>query len=91
MGGIEAEAVMLGQPMSMVLPEVIGYRLTGELPQLVTATDLVLTITRVRFKNLHITGQSPIMAPCLGFEESWCGGQVRRILWTWCRDTFCRR
>lgn len=38
---------MLAQPMSMVLPEVIGYRLTGNLPQLVTATDLVLTITKV--------------------------------------------
>ena len=46
-GGIEAEAVMLGQPMSMVLPEVLGYRLTGKLPETVTATDLVLTITKV--------------------------------------------
>ncbi|EFA77648.1 putative iron regulatory protein [Heterostelium album PN500] len=45
-GGIEAEAVMLGQPMSMVLPEVIGYKLTGSLPDLVTATDLVLTVTK---------------------------------------------
>jgi aconitate hydratase len=44
-GGIEAEAVMLGQPISMVLPEVIGYKLTGKLPSAVTATDLVLTIT----------------------------------------------
>ena len=44
-GGIEAEAVMLGQPISMVLPEVIGYRLVGKIPQHVTATDLVLTIT----------------------------------------------
>jgi aconitate hydratase len=46
-GGIEAEAVMLGQPMSMVLPEVIGYRLTGKMPSHATATDLVLTITKV--------------------------------------------
>ena len=44
-GGIEAEAVMLGQPISMVLPEVVGFRLTGKLPAGVTATDLVLTIT----------------------------------------------
>jgi aconitate hydratase len=44
-GGIEAEAVMLGQPISMVLPEVIGYRLVGKTPQNVTATDIVLTIT----------------------------------------------
>lgn len=45
-GGIEAEAVMLGQPISMVLPEVIGYRLFGKLPPQATATDLVLAITR---------------------------------------------
>jgi len=45
-GGIEAEAVMLGQPMSMVLPEVVGYKLTGSLPDVATATDLVLTITK---------------------------------------------
>ncbi|KAF2072777.1 hypothetical protein CYY_005899 [Polysphondylium violaceum] len=45
-GGIEAEAVMLGQPMSMVLPEVVGYKLTGKLPDVATATDLVLTITK---------------------------------------------
>ena len=44
-GGIEAEAVMLNQPISMVLPEVIGVKLTGEFSPLATATDLVLTIT----------------------------------------------
>eukprot|EP00002_Diphylleia_rotans_P014017 TRINITY_DN272_c0_g1_i1.p1 TRINITY_DN272_c0_g1~~TRINITY_DN272_c0_g1_i1.p1 ORF type:complete len:894 (-),score=207.88 TRINITY_DN272_c0_g1_i1:148-2829(-) len=44
-GGIEAEAVMLGQPIVMVLPQVIGYKLTGKLPITATATDLVLTIT----------------------------------------------
>jgi aconitate hydratase len=44
-GGIEAEAVMLGQAISMVLPEVIGFRLVGTFPQNCTATDLVLTIT----------------------------------------------
>lgn len=42
-GGIEAEAVMLGQSVSMVLPQVVGFRLTGELPITSTATDLVLT------------------------------------------------
>lgn len=47
MGGIEAEAVMLGQPISMVLPQVIGYRLTGNPHPLVTSTDIVLTITKV--------------------------------------------
>jgi len=46
-GGIEAEAVMLGQSVSMVLPQVVGYRLTGKLGQLTTSTDLVLTITKV--------------------------------------------
>ena len=44
-GGIEAEAAMLGQPSSMLIPPVIGYRLTGALPEGTTATDLVLTIT----------------------------------------------
>ncbi|KAI1290029.1 Cytoplasmic aconitate hydratase [Halotydeus destructor] len=45
-GGIEAEAVMLGQAISMVLPEVIGYRLAGKLPHFTTSTDVVLTITK---------------------------------------------
>jgi aconitate hydratase len=44
-GGIEAEAVMLGQSIYMLMPEVIGFRLTGELPEGATATDLVLTVT----------------------------------------------
>ncbi|WP_273788844.1 aconitate hydratase AcnA [Bartonella sp. ML70XJBT] len=46
-GGIEAEAAMLGQPVSMLLPEVIGFRLTGKLKEGVTATDLVLTVTQI--------------------------------------------
>lgn len=46
-GGIEAEAVMLGQPISMVLPQVIGYKLMGNPHALVTSTDIVLTITKV--------------------------------------------
>jgi aconitate hydratase len=46
-GGIEAEAVMLEQPVYMLLPEVVGFELTGELPQGATATDLVLTITEM--------------------------------------------
>nr|AND95599.1 Aconitate hydratase, cytoplasmic [Chromera velia] len=50
-GGIEAEAVMLGQPISMVLPEVIGFELTGSLPQHATATDLVLTCTAMLRKR----------------------------------------
>ncbi|EMI0698221.1 aconitate hydratase AcnA [Acinetobacter baumannii] len=46
-GGIEAEAAMLGQPISMLIPEVIGFKLTGKLQEGITATDLVLTITQM--------------------------------------------
>jgi aconitate hydratase len=46
-GGIEAEAAMLGQPVSMLIPEVVGFRLTGKLPAGTTATDLVLTVTQM--------------------------------------------
>ncbi len=46
-GGIEAEAAMLGQPVSMLIPRVVGFRLTGRLPEGATATDLVLTITEM--------------------------------------------
>ena len=50
-GGIEAEAAMLGQPYSMLLPEVIGVKLTGKLKEGVTATDLVLTVTQMLRKR----------------------------------------
>uniref|UniRef100_A0A453Q3S6 Aconitate hydratase n=1 Tax=Aegilops tauschii subsp. strangulata TaxID=200361 RepID=A0A453Q3S6_AEGTS len=50
-GGIEAEATMLGQPMSMVLPGVVGFKLTGKLRNGVTATDLVLTVTQMLRKH----------------------------------------
>ena len=50
-GGIEAEAAMLGQPVSMLLPEVIGFRLAGKLKEGVTATDLVLTVTQMLRKK----------------------------------------
>jgi aconitate hydratase len=46
-GGIEAEAAMLGQPVSMLIPEVVGFRLSGELREGITATDLVLTVTQM--------------------------------------------
>jgi aconitate hydratase len=46
-GGIEAEAAMLGQPIAMLIPDVIGFRLTGRLPEGATATDLVLTVTQM--------------------------------------------
>jgi aconitate hydratase A / 2-methylisocitrate dehydratase len=50
-GGIEAEAAMLGQPVSMLIPKVVGFRLAGELPSGATATDLVLTITELLRKH----------------------------------------
>ena len=54
-GGIEAEAAMLGQPSSMLIPQVVGFKLTGKLPEGATATDLVLTVTpsswRSRFSS----------------------------------------
>ena len=50
-GGIEAEAVMLGQPISMIIPEVIGFYLSGQLREGITATDLVLTITQMLRKK----------------------------------------
>ncbi len=50
-GGIEAEAAMLGQPITMLLPEVVGFELVGELPEGSTATDLVLTVTQMLRKR----------------------------------------
>jgi aconitate hydratase len=50
-GGIEAEAAMLGQPMSMLIPQVLGFKLHGELPEGATATDLVLTVTELLRKK----------------------------------------
>ncbi|KAL1122679.1 hypothetical protein AAG570_003006 [Ranatra chinensis] len=55
-GGIEAEAVMLGQSISMLLPEVIGYKLVGKLSQYATSTDLVLTITK-HLRQLGVVGK----------------------------------
>jgi aconitate hydratase len=55
-GGIEAESVMLGQQISMVLPKVVGFRLTGELPSYTTATDLVLTLVAALRKR-GVVGQ----------------------------------
>ncbi|KAM9400702.1 cytoplasmic aconitate hydratase-like [Salvelinus alpinus] len=55
-GGIEAEAVMLGQPISMVLPEVIGYRLEGTPDKFITSTDIVLTVTK-HLRQVGIAGK----------------------------------
>jgi aconitate hydratase len=70
-GGIEAEAVMLGQPIYMLLPDVIGVRLTGKLPEGATATDLVLTLTQLlrkrgvvdKFVEFFGTGLSQMTLP----------------------------
>lgn len=51
-GGIEAEAVMLGQAINMVLPEVVGYKIIGKLNEMCTSTDVVLTITKVNISFL---------------------------------------
>ncbi len=50
-GGIEAEAAMLGQPITMLIPQVVGFKLTGTLPKVATATDLVLTVTEMLRKH----------------------------------------
>jgi len=70
-GGIEAEAVMLGQPYYMLVPEVVGVKLTGELPEGATATDLVLTVTELlrkkgvvgKFVEFYGPGVSKLSAP----------------------------
>jgi len=55
-GGIEAEAALLGQPCSMLIPEVVGFRMVGELPEGSTATDLVLTVTQM-LRNHGVVGR----------------------------------
>ena len=55
-GGIEAEAAMLGQPSSMLIPQVVGFRLTGKLPEGATGTDLVLTVTQM-LRALGVVGK----------------------------------
>jgi aconitate hydratase len=55
-GGIEAEAAMLGQPISMLIPQVIGFKFTGQLPEGATATDLVLTVTQM-LRKLGVVGK----------------------------------
>ena len=65
-GGIEAEAAMLGQPVSMLLPEVVGFRLTGRLREGVTATDLVLTVTQMLRKKGVVGKFVEFFGPGLG-------------------------
>jgi len=63
-GGIEAEAAMLGQPISMLIPEVIGVRVTGKLLEGITATDLVLTVT-------HLLRQKGVVGKFVEFFWRW--------------------
>ena len=56
-GGIEAEAAMLGQPSSMLIPQVVGFKLTGKLPEGATATDLVLTVTQMLRQHGVVRGR----------------------------------
>ncbi len=70
-GGIEAEAAMLGQPLSMLVPEVVGFKLHGRLPEGATATDLVLTVTEIlrkkgvvgKFVEFYGSGLSSLSVP----------------------------
>jgi len=70
-GGIEAEAVMLGQPISMLIPEVVGFKLEGKLKEGITATDLVLTVTQMlrkkgvvgKFVEFYGSGLAALAAP----------------------------
>jgi aconitate hydratase len=71
-GGIEAEAAMLGQPVSMLIPRVVGFKLHGEMPAGTTATDLVLTITEMlrehgvvsKFVEFYGPGVSAVPCRC---------------------------
>lgn len=60
-GGIEAEAAMLGQPVSMLIPDVVGFKLTGKLREGITATDLVLTVTQMLRKHGVVGNSSNFM------------------------------
>ena len=88
-GGIEAEAVMLGQAVSMVLPEVIGMRLTGELPKEATATDMVLRITEllraegVVSKFVEFFGPGLIMPLPTERPSPTCSNTGRRGFFPW--------
>ena len=62
-GGIEAEAAMLGQPISMLIPEVVGFRLSGQLSEGVTATDLVLRVVEL-LRAKGVVGNSASRSRC---------------------------
>ena len=84
-GGIEAEAAMLGQPVSMLIPEVVGFKLHGKLPPGATATDLVLTVTEMlrkkkvvgKFVEFYGTG-SVVAGARRSRDDRQHGARVRR-------------
>ena len=86
-GGIEAEAAMLGQPVSMLIPQVVGFKLTGKLPEGATATDLVLTVTQMlrkkgvvgKFVEFYGAGPRPTAARRPGHHRQH-GPRIRRHL-----------
>ena len=85
-GGIEAEAAMLGQPLSMLMPEVVGFKLTGELREGVTATDLVLTVTQMlrkkgvvgKFVEFFGPGLTSSRSPTARRSPTWRPNTARR-------------
>ena len=83
-GGIEAESVMMGENISMVLPEVVGFKMVGDLPKTATATDLVLTCTEMLRKYTYLFFF--ITKNCY-YQAKSCG-KVCRILWSWCSNPF---
>jgi aconitate hydratase len=83
-GGIEAEAAMLGQPISMLIPEVIGFKLTGKLNEGITATDLVLTVScKCCARRAWSASSSSSMARASTISAS----KMRRPSPTWRRNT----
>ena len=77
-GGIEAEAVMLGQAISMVLPQVVGYKITGTVHPLVTSTDVVLTITKV-WKPRMAHEVTLVLWSC--WAHYWCYNFCKQMKW----------
>ena len=85
-GGIEAEAAMLGQPVSMLIPEVVGFELHGKLPPGATATDLVLTVTEMLRRRKSSASSSSSTAPACRR----CRSPIARRSATW-RPSTARR
>ncbi len=81
-GGIEAEAAMLGQPVSMLVPQVVGFKLTGKLSEGATATDLVLTVTEM-LRKLGVVGK---FVEFYGPGIASCRWRIARRSRTWLRS-----